>query len=245
MYASEEMLFHGDQGIDGNLEHQGSLDFQDLLDFDDPRFSIPVDTEDFLPSSGPSSLQPFGTVDQGIVGLINQASNNVNLGLHQQQWHSRQGPLPPVSTLTNSFNHQFRQQQQVEAYGRQAVQQYQEHAKGKRGSFGTDDLSDGYASDLSPSHEMQSSPMPSPQSVMDASPGTFSGSPPRTNWSPPPSNMSHCSADSGVSSPMSEDLSGYLSQVRWTCQLKDTHHWAVCYLSFSVLNRHFKKFIKL
>lgn len=74
----------------------------------------------------------------------------------------------------------------------QPVQQMEDY-KNKRWS--SDDVaSDGYGSDPG----SQSSPAPSPYSVMDAS----GASPHGTSFSPPPSNLS---ADSGVNSPMADD----------------------------------------
>ncbi|XP_059165766.1 uncharacterized protein LOC131948250 isoform X2 [Physella acuta] len=75
----------------------------------------------------------------------------------------------------------------------QPVQQIEDY-KNKRWS--SDDVaSDGYGSDPG----SQSSPAPSPYSMMDASGASPSG----TSFSPPPSNLS---ADSGVNSPMADDV---------------------------------------
>uniref|UniRef100_A0A0B7B6M8 Uncharacterized protein n=1 Tax=Arion vulgaris TaxID=1028688 RepID=A0A0B7B6M8_9EUPU len=190
-------------------DNRDQLEFQDLfeLGLDESAFNIAVDADDFLQTSGPPSLQLTGTVDQKN-GQINNAPNKMSVS--HQQWHNSQSSLPPVNQRTNSYPNHF-QQQQFENYHQQTLRQYHEVQRGKRSSIGNDDYSDGYGSDLSPSHGVQSPPEQSPRSIMDASPGTYSGSPPQTNWSPPPSNMSDCSVDSGVCSPMTEDQNGYTS----------------------------------
>lgn len=209
VYAPEDIP--DDQLFNDRFSSPDQLEFQDLFD---NKLEESLNHFDFL--SGPE-LTPPQVMNQQVLGQCNQMPCKMSVGhqqQQQQQWRNVQSPLAHASQLPTSFANSFQQQQQqFENYSQQTMRQYQESGPGKRGSFGNDDYSDGYGSDLSPSNDVQSPPAASPCSVMEASPATLGGSPPRTNWSPPPSNMSHSSVDSGVCSPMADEQNGYTSVI--------------------------------
>lgn len=195
-----------DHFLDDGLNSQ---ELQDLFGIESEvaGFNIPVDTpvDEFLQTcEAPNAL--------GLGGERNPMFNQIRGDFHQQQWNNPQSTPAYMAQFTDAFGHCY-PAQQFDYFQENTSQLYQTSGHKKRGSFGNDDGSDGYASDLSPSHEPQTSPTPSPRSMMDSSPAAMNGSPPRTNYSPPLSNLSYCSADSGVGSPMTDELNEYSSQV--------------------------------
>ncbi|BFZ13717.1 hypothetical protein BsWGS_16757 [Bradybaena similaris] len=192
-----------DHFLDDGLSNQ-ELDVFDI----GSGFNIPVDADEFLQTCEAPPPNVLGIIEQGVVGERNHMLKENRMDFFQQQWNTTH-----MAQFTDPFGHYY-PAQQFDHYQESTSQHYQASGHKKRGSFGNDDGSDGYASDLSPSHEPQTSPTPSPRSMMDSSPAAMNGSPPRTNWSPSPplSNLSYCSADSGVGSPMNDELNGYLSQ---------------------------------
>lgn len=190
-----------DQVFNGNLDNLAPPYITNFLDLPSNQASFTA------PMNGQFPLGLDSVTGYRVKGQMPNAQACVDLN-QRPLGYSQQYPVTSSGTFTDTLNFK-----EFENCQQKVMHKYQGAGSNeKRFSYGntSDDNSDGYGSDSSLFHESQTSPPSSPPSV------AVHWSPPR---SPPPSNMS---SDSGVGSPLPEDLNICLAQVRlpklfWIC----------------------------